>query len=40
VETFGSPNVDWVRATFDPRSRNLFTFEPMLVAANHPQQAG
>jgi len=35
LETFGSPNVDWVKATADPRSRNYFTFEPMVVAANH-----
>jgi hypothetical protein len=34
LETFGSPNVDWVKATADPRSRNYFTFEPMVVAAN------
>jgi hypothetical protein len=36
LETFGSPNVDWVKVTADPRSRNYFTFEPMVVAANHP----
>jgi hypothetical protein len=36
LETFGSPNVDWVKATANPRSRNYFTFEPMVVAANHP----
>jgi hypothetical protein len=35
LETFGSPNVDWVKVTADPRSRNYFTFEPMVVAANH-----
>jgi len=35
LETFGSPNVDWVKVTFDPRSRNVFTFEPMVIAANH-----
>jgi hypothetical protein len=35
LQTFGSPNVDWVRVTADPESRNYFTFEPMVVAANH-----
>ena len=35
LETFGSPNVDWVKVTADPKSRNYFTFEPMVVAANH-----
>lgn len=35
LETFGSPNVDWVKVTADPRSRNYFIFEPMVVAANH-----
>jgi len=35
LETFGSPNADWVKVTADPRSRNYFTFEPMVVAANH-----
>jgi hypothetical protein len=34
VETFGSPNVFWVRATVDPNDPNLFRFEPRLVAAN------
>jgi hypothetical protein len=33
VETFGASSTDWVQATVDPRSRNLFTFEPMIVAA-------
>jgi hypothetical protein len=31
VETFGSPNVAWVKATIDPESRTVFTFEPMLL---------
>jgi hypothetical protein len=35
LETFGSPNVDWVRVAVDPGSRNFFRFEPMVVAANH-----
>ena len=34
VETFGSPNVHWVKVTVDPRSRNVFSFEPMLVPGN------
>jgi hypothetical protein len=34
VETFGSPNVHWVKVTVDPRSRNLFRFEPMIVPGN------
>jgi hypothetical protein len=34
VETFGSPNVHWVKATVDPQSRNLFRFEPMIVPGN------
>jgi hypothetical protein len=33
VETFGASSTDWVKATIDPRSRNLFVFEPMVVAA-------
>jgi hypothetical protein len=35
LETFGSPNLDWVKVTADPRSRSYFVFEPMVVAANH-----
>lgn len=34
VETFGSPNVHWVKVTVDTRSRNLFRFEPMIVPGN------
>ena len=34
VETFGSPNVHWVKVTVDPHSRNLFRFEPMIVPGN------
>jgi hypothetical protein len=33
VETFGASSTDWVLATVDPHSRNLFTFQPMVVAA-------
>jgi len=34
LETFGSPNVHWVKVTVDPYSRNLFRFEPMIVPGN------
>ena len=34
VETFGSPNIHWVKVSVDPRSRNVFTFEPMIVPGN------
>jgi len=34
VETFGSPNVHWVKVNVDPRSRNVFSFEPMIVPGN------
>lgn len=34
VETFGSPNVHWIRAVIDERDPNLFRFEPQLVAEN------
>jgi len=34
VETFGSPNLDWIRVTVRPRSRSVFTFEPMIVPGN------
>lgn len=34
VETFGSPNVDWVKVTVDPGNRNLFTIDPMIVPGN------
>jgi hypothetical protein len=34
VETFGTPDVHWVKATIDPSDPNLFQFEPMLVKAN------
>jgi hypothetical protein len=33
VETFGAASTDWVQATIDPKSRNLFRFEPMIGAA-------
>jgi hypothetical protein len=34
VETFGSGNPHWVKATVNPKSRNVFTFEPMIVPGN------
>ena len=34
VETFGSPNVHWIKVSVHPESRNLFTFEPMMVPGN------
>ena len=34
VETFGSPDVHWVRATVDPRDEEVFSFEPELVEGN------
>ncbi|SJM90852.1 conserved hypothetical protein [Crenothrix polyspora] len=34
VETFGSPNVHWIKVSVNPYSRNLFTFEPMMVSGN------
>lgn len=34
VQTFGSPNIHWVKASIDPDSRHVFTFTPMIVEAN------
>ncbi len=34
VETFGARHTHWVRATIDPRNRNLFVFEPRIVRSN------
>jgi hypothetical protein len=34
VETFGSRNTHWVKATIDADNPNVFTFEPQIVAAN------
>jgi hypothetical protein len=31
VQAFGSPNVHWIRATVDRKSRNVFSFEPMIL---------
>lgn len=34
VETFGSPNVHWVKVDVDAATPNVFTFHPMIVKAN------
>jgi hypothetical protein len=34
VETFGSPNVHWIKVSVDPTSRDVFTFHPMIVPGN------
>jgi hypothetical protein len=34
LETFGSPNVHWVKVDVDANSRDVFTFLPMIVEAN------
>ena len=34
VETFGVPDVHWVRALVDPKDPNLFTFKPEIVKKN------
>jgi hypothetical protein len=34
LETFGSPNVHWVKVTVDPDAPELFTVHPMLVKGN------
>ena len=34
VQTFGSPNIHWIKVDVDPASRDVFTFHPMIVAAN------
>jgi hypothetical protein len=34
VETFGSPNVHWVKVTVDPSSKNVFRFDPVIVPGN------
>lgn len=35
VQTFGSPNVHWLRVTVDTSSRDVFSFHPMIVEANN-----
>ena len=34
VQTFGSPNIHWIKVTVDATTRDVFTFSPMIVAAN------
>ncbi|QIN84299.1 hypothetical protein GBA63_17825 [Rubrobacter tropicus] len=34
VETFGNPDVHWVRATVDPRDEEVFSFEPEIIEEN------
>ena len=34
VETFGSPNVHWIKVTVEPNSPNVFRFDPMIVSGN------
>jgi len=34
LETFGSPNVHWVRVTVHPNAREVFTVHPMIVKGN------
>ena len=34
VETFGSPNVYWVRVIVDPSDPQVFTFKPEIVRKN------
>jgi hypothetical protein len=34
LETFGSPNIHWVKVDVDPRTADVFTFTPMLVPGN------
>ena len=34
VQTFGSPNVHWIKVSVDTASRDVFTFHPMIVPGN------
>jgi hypothetical protein len=34
VETFGPPDIHWVKATIQPDDPNFFRFEPITVQAN------
>jgi hypothetical protein len=34
VETFGSPNVHWLRAVYDPKDPNVFEFKQQIVSQN------
>jgi hypothetical protein len=37
VETFGNPDVHWLRVTVDPRDPEVFTFRPQMVRSNFVQ---
>ena len=34
VETFGSPNIHWIKVTVSPKNPNVFSFEPVIVPGN------
>jgi hypothetical protein len=34
VETYGSPDIHWVKVTIDPSEPTLFRFDPQIVPAN------
>ncbi len=34
VQTFGSPNIHWIKVTVGATTRDVFTFSPMIVAEN------
>jgi hypothetical protein len=34
LETFGSPNVHWVKVSVDLSNPNVFTFQPFMVPGN------
>lgn len=40
VETFGSPNIHWIRVGVDATSRDVFSFHPMMVASNAQKSLG
>ena len=40
VETFGNPDVHWVRVTVDPNDPEVFTFRPQLVRENFVRHGG
>lgn len=40
VETFGNPDVHWLRVTVDPHDPNVFTFRPQMIRENLVNHAG
>jgi hypothetical protein len=34
VETFGNPDVHWLRVTVDPKDPDVFTFRPQMIKSN------